>query len=161
MRVEEARWTPACWWPLLTRPSSGRRCRTRLWPRSTRNNPSIQSNLRVMWGRRRRRRRRYSPCSRSSADFAWRSGCEGGGKKRRRQEGQIEVEKRSELNERRTCTWMTSDETQTWGACEMTSKSARLRSCSGAVHVARVHVIVLVVDVVCLMLVLIARVAFP
>ena len=40
----------------------------------------------------------------------------------------------------------------------MTSKSARLRSCSGDVHVARVHVIVLVVDVVCLMLVLIARV---
>ena len=33
-----------------------------------------------------------------------------------------------------------------------------LRSCSGDVHVARVHVIALVVDVVSLMLVLIARV---
>ena len=40
------------------------------------------------------------------------------------------------------------------------TKTARLRSCSGVVHVARVHVhvIVLVVDVVCLMLVLSARV---
>ena len=28
-------------------------------------------------------------------------------------EGQIEVEERGELKERRTCTWMTSDETQT------------------------------------------------
>ena len=37
-------------------------------------------------------------------------------------------------------------------------QGARLRSCSGDVHVARVHVIALVVDVVCLMLVLIARV---
>ena len=47
------------------------------------------------------------------------------------------------------------------GACEMTSKKerqgARLRSCSDVVHLARVHVIVLV-DVVCLMLVLNARV---
>ena len=34
----------------------------------------------------------------------------------------------------------------------------RLRSCSGDVHFARVRVIVLVVDVVCLMLVIIARV---
>ena len=45
----------------------------------------------------------------------------------------------------------------------MTSKErqgARLRSCSGVVHFARVHVhvIVLVVDVVCLMLVLSALV---
>ena len=40
------------------------------------------------------------------------------------------------------------------------TKTARLRSCSDVVHVARVHVhvIVLVVDVVCLMLVLSARV---
>ena len=37
-------------------------------------------------------------------------------------------------------------------------QSARLRSCSGDVHFARVHVIALVVDVVCLMLVLSARV---
>ena len=34
----------------------------------------------------------------------------------------------------------------------------RARSCSGDVHFARVHVVVLVVDVVCLMLVLSARV---
>ena len=43
----------------------------------------------------------------------------------------------------------------------MTSKErqgARLRSCSDVVHLARVHVIVLVVDVVCLVLVLSARV---
>ena len=33
-----------------------------------------------------------------------------------------------------------------------------MRSCSGDVHVARAHVIALVVDVVCLMLVLSARV---
>ena len=33
-----------------------------------------------------------------------------------------------------------------------------MRTCSGDVHVARVHVIALVVDVVCLMLVLSARV---
>ena len=37
-------------------------------------------------------------------------------------------------------------------------QGARLRSCSGVVHLASVHVIVLVVDVVCLMLVLSARV---
>ena len=37
-------------------------------------------------------------------------------------------------------------------------KVRALRSCSGVVHVARVHVIALVVDVVCFMLVLIARV---
>ena len=38
------------------------------------------------------------------------------------------------------------------------SQSARLRSCSGVVQLARVGVGVLVVDVVCLMLVLSARV---
>ena len=37
-------------------------------------------------------------------------------------------------------------------------QGARLRSCSEVVHLARVHVHVLVVDVVCLMLVLSARV---
>ena len=37
-------------------------------------------------------------------------------------------------------------------------QGARLRSCSGVVHFARVHVIALVVDVVCLMLVLSAHV---
>ena len=54
------------------------------------------------------------------AQFAWRSGCRaqcaarsaGGGKEEDR-EGQVEVEERGELKERRTCTWMTSDETQT------------------------------------------------
>ena len=38
------------------------------------------------------------------------------------------------------------------------SQGARLRSCSGDVHFARVHVVALVVDVVCLMLVLSALV---
>ena len=38
-------------------------------------------------------------------------------------EGQIEVEEeRGELKERRTCTWMKSDESQR-GACDPTSKS--------------------------------------
>ena len=126
--------------------------------------------------KRRRRRRRYSPCSRSCAGFAWdqvvelsvllemhekeEEGTDG--------EGQIEVEgEKGELKERRT--WMTmrmiwdSRTLEPWDACDPTLKvwqDARLRSCSDVVHFARVHVhvIVLVVDVVCLILVLSARV---
>ena len=31
-------WTPACWWPRLTRPSTGRRSRTGPWPTPSRTN---------------------------------------------------------------------------------------------------------------------------
>ena len=61
-----------------------------------------------MWGRRKRRRRRHSPCSWSSAGFAWRSVCRaqstarsaGGGRKRRRQ-GRTGGSRRGEANSRR------------------------------------------------------------
>ena len=92
-------------------------------------------SLCILWGRRRRRRRRYSHCSRRCAGFAWRSGLsssEYSSKCRKREEkgedgeGQVEVEdERGELKERRTCTWMTRDETQNLsqrGACDPTSK---------------------------------------
>ena len=61
-------------------------------------------------------------------------------------DGQIEAEsERGELKERRTCTWMTwrDSELEPDGACDPTSrvwKGARLRSWSGVVHLARVHV---------------------
>ena len=83
-------------------------------------------------------------------------------------EGQVEVEREEgELKEKRSCTWMTNDthehlshEVHVTRHQKVLRRLRALNACSGVVHVARVHVhvIVLVVDVVCLMLVLSARV---
>ena len=85
-------------------------------------------------------------------------------------EGQIEVEGEDELKEKRSCMTMNVDEMRLKNTLShevhvtQTSKERRrlraLSACSHVVQLARVgvRVIVLVVDVVCLMLVLSARV---
>ena len=80
-------------------------------------------------------------------------------------EDQVEVEREEgELKEKRSCKTMKIDEVRLKNTLShevhvtqhqrVRRRLRALSACSGVVHFARVHVIVLVVDVVCLMLVL-------
>ena len=128
-----------------------------------------------MWGRRRRRRRRYSPCSRRCAGFAWRSGCRAQCAARSAREGRKRRGRWRTDRSRRWERW-TQGEThmymddmtglRTWATkcmwpnIKVWRRLRALSACSQVVHFARVHVhvIVFVVDVVCLMLILSALV---
>ena len=126
-----------------------------------------------LWGRCGRRRRRYSPCSRRCAGFAWRSGCRaqcaarsaGEGRRGRgwwRTDRSREWERWTQGETHMYMDDMTGLRTWAtrcmWPNIKVWRRLRALSACSEVVHLARVHVIVLVVDVVCLMLVISARV---
>ena len=133
------------------------------------------SGVFILWGRWKRRRRRYSPCSKRWAGFAWRSGCRAqwaarsawkGRKGRRwwRTNRSREWKRWTQGGTHMYMDDMTGLRTWAtkcvWPNIQVWRRVRALSACSGVVHLARVHVrvIVLVVDVVCLMLFLSARV---